>query len=52
MASYFARHEIDKRGKNYGNEDNPSAGHIAWRCGAATRAAPGARSQKEDRQRS
>ena len=30
MVSYFARHEVDKRGKNYGNEDNPSAGHIAW----------------------
>lgn len=30
MISYFARHEVDKRGKNYGNEQNPSAGHIAW----------------------
>ena len=30
MVSYFARHEVDKRGKNYGNEANPSAGHIAW----------------------
>ena len=30
MVSYFARHEVDKRGKNYGNEDNPSAGYIAW----------------------
>jgi len=30
MVSYFARHEVDKRGKNYGNEDNPSAGTIAW----------------------
>lgn len=30
MVSYFARHEIDKRGRNYGNEQNPSAGHIAW----------------------
>ncbi|TGR73036.1 hypothetical protein EN866_39205, partial [Mesorhizobium sp. M2D.F.Ca.ET.223.01.1.1] len=30
MVSYFARHEVDKKGKNYGNEDNPSAGYIAW----------------------
>ncbi len=30
MVSYFARHEVDKRGRNFGNEQNPSAGHIAW----------------------
>ena len=30
MVSYFARHEVDKRGRNYGKEDNPSAGYIAW----------------------
>jgi hypothetical protein len=30
MVSYFARHEVDKRGENYGNEANPSAGYIAW----------------------
>ena len=30
MVSYFARHEVDKRGRNYGNEANPSAGYIAW----------------------
>lgn len=30
MVSYFARHEIDKRAKNFGNEENPSAGYIAW----------------------
>lgn len=30
MVSYFARHEVDKRGKNYHNAANPSAGHIAW----------------------
>lgn len=30
MVSYFARHEADKKGPNYGNEDNPSAGYIAW----------------------
>ncbi|AMX94359.1 MULTISPECIES: hypothetical protein [Mesorhizobium] len=29
MVSYFARHEVDKRGRNYGNEQNPSAGYIA-----------------------
>lgn len=33
MVSYFARHEVDKRGKNYSNEKNPSAGHIAWLWG-------------------
>jgi hypothetical protein len=30
MVSYFARHEVDKRGKNFFNDDNPSAGRIAW----------------------
>lgn len=30
MVSYFARHEVDKRGRNYGNAENPSAGRIAW----------------------
>jgi len=30
MVSYFARHEVDKRGRNFGNDDNPSAGYIAW----------------------
>jgi hypothetical protein len=30
MYSYFARHQVDKRGKNFGNEDNPSNGYIAW----------------------
>ncbi len=30
MVSYFARHQVDKRGKNFGNEDDPSAGYIAW----------------------
>jgi hypothetical protein len=30
MVSYFARHEVDKRSPNFGNEDNPSAGYIAW----------------------
>ncbi|MGB6117157.1 MAG: hypothetical protein WBF87_02960, partial [Mesorhizobium sp.] len=30
MVSYFARHEVDKRGRNFGNTADPSAGHIAW----------------------
>ena len=30
MVSYFARHEVDKRGRNYFNEEKPSAGRIAW----------------------
>jgi len=30
IVSYFARHEVDKKAKNFGNEDNPSAGYIAW----------------------
>jgi len=30
MASFFARHEVDKRAANFGNEDNPSAGYVAW----------------------
>ena len=30
MVSFFARHEVDKRARNFGNEANPSAGHIAW----------------------
>lgn len=30
IASYFARHEVDKQGKNFGNEANPSKGYIAW----------------------
>lgn len=30
MVSYFARHEVDKRGRNYFNDENPSAGRIAW----------------------
>lgn len=30
MKSYFARHKVDKRAKNWGDEDNPSAGYIAW----------------------
>lgn len=30
MASYFARHEVDKRAANWGDEEDPSAGYVAW----------------------
>jgi hypothetical protein len=30
MVSYFARHEVDKQGENWGNAKNPSKGYIAW----------------------
>ena len=30
MVSFFARHEVDKRAKNFGNDENPSAGYVAW----------------------
>lgn len=30
MYSYFARHDVDKRGKNWADRDKPSAGYIAW----------------------
>jgi len=30
MHAYFARHKIDKRGKNWGDAKKPSAGYIAW----------------------
>ncbi|RWX79422.1 hypothetical protein EPK99_10515 [Neorhizobium lilium] len=30
MVSYFARHSVDKRAENFGNDENPSAGYIAW----------------------
>ena len=30
MVSYFARHEVDKKGKDFGNASNPSPGYIAW----------------------
>jgi hypothetical protein len=29
MCSYFARHEVDKKGKDWNNKENPSAGKIA-----------------------
>lgn len=30
MYSYFARHAVDKHGKNWADRDRPSAGYIAW----------------------
>lgn len=30
MASYFARHAVDKQGEDFDDETNPSAGAIAW----------------------
>jgi RNA polymerase subunit RPABC4/transcription elongation factor Spt4 len=30
MHSYFARHEVDKKGKDWDNQSSPSAGRIAW----------------------
>ena len=30
MHAYFARHKVDKRGKNWGDLKKPSAGYIAW----------------------
>ena len=30
MASYFARHRVDKSAKDFGNDGNPSAGYVAW----------------------
>lgn len=30
MCSFFARHEVDKRGRNFGNPIRPSNGLIAW----------------------
>lgn len=30
MVSYFARHEVDKQGKNWDNGHRPSNGYIAW----------------------
>lgn len=32
MHSYFARHDVDKKGKahEWGSDDDPSAGYIAW----------------------
>ncbi|MCR4311967.1 MAG: hypothetical protein NUV56_01650 [Candidatus Uhrbacteria bacterium] len=30
MVSYFARHTVDKRAPNFGNDKKPSNGYIAW----------------------
>lgn len=30
MASYFARHAVDKSAKGWGDDDAPSAGYVAW----------------------
>jgi hypothetical protein len=30
MVSYFHRHKADKRADNFGDDDNPSTGYIAW----------------------
>ncbi len=30
MRSYFARHEVDKKGEGWNDSSNPSAGKIAW----------------------
>ena len=30
MNNYFTRHQIDKLGRNFGNDKNPSNGYIAW----------------------
>lgn len=30
MASYFARHAVDKDAKGWGDDEDPSAGYVAW----------------------
>lgn len=30
MVSYFARHAVDKDASDFGNDDDPSAGYVAW----------------------
>lgn len=30
MVRYFARHEVDKDADDFGKDDDPSAGYIAW----------------------
>ncbi|WP_105383311.1 hypothetical protein [Neorhizobium alkalisoli] len=30
MVSYFHRHKVDKRAENFGNDESPSTGYIAW----------------------
>jgi hypothetical protein len=33
MYSYFSRHEVDKKGKDWANQSNPSNGYIMWLAG-------------------
>lgn len=30
MTSYFARHAVDRKAKDFGKDDDPSAGYVAW----------------------
>lgn len=30
MVSYFRRHAVDREARNFGNDDDPSAGYVAW----------------------
>ena len=30
MTSYFSRHAVDKDAADFGNDEDPSAGYIAW----------------------
>lgn len=30
MVSYFARHAVDKDAEDFGKDDDPSAGYVAW----------------------
>lgn len=30
IVSYFARHEVDKNAADFGSDDKPSAGYVAW----------------------
>jgi len=30
MHAYFARHAVDKKAKNFGDDADPSAGYVAW----------------------
>lgn len=30
MFSYLARHEVDKRGEHFGDDEHPSPGYVAW----------------------
>ncbi len=51
MASYFARHNVDKRGRKWGDEDDPSAGYVAWLLWVETPVAtgrPGSRTKMDD----